>query len=346
MKKNKILSIVIPTYNVEKYLDRCILSLVYDRDILDLLDIIIVNDGSKDRSVEVAKKYEKLFPESITVIDKKNGGHGSTINAGLKAATGKYFRVIDSDDWVNIDDFTPFVKSLQKLDSDLVITNYSRELVYDGTRVLAKYKNLEDNMEYDLNTMDLSIFGDDYLYMATSTVKTEKLRKAGLVLDENTFYVDMEYNILPINELSTFTFLDLDIYRYWIGRPQQSIDIRNTFKNRAHHEKVLRRLVEFYSKTKLNKNKRAYIRKIIVLMLNSHYFIYCGQKVPRETVIEISTFDKWLKSTSPELYKAVSEKFDYITLYRDTNFAFLKVSPKTFKKISDRISAKKKQEEK
>ena len=92
----KILSIVVPTYNVEKYLERCIDSLVYDEKVLNDLEILIVNDGSKDNSLQIAKKYEKQYPNTIKVIDKENGGHGSTINAGLKVATGKYFRVIDS----------------------------------------------------------------------------------------------------------------------------------------------------------------------------------------------------------------------------------------------------------
>lgn len=338
LEKSKILTIVVPTYNVEKYLDRCILSLVYDRSILNLIEIIIVNDGSKDRSVEVARKYETLYPGTVIVIDKPNGGHGSTINAGLNAATGKYFRVIDSDDWVNIDDFSPFVKALQSINTDLVITDYSREMAYDGTRLFCSYKNLVDGKTYNLDKMDLSILGDDYLYMATSTVKTEKLRKAKLILDENTFYVDMEYNILPIAELSTFTFLGYDIYRYWIGRPQQSIDIRNTFKNRSHHEKVLRRIIEFYSAKKLNKNKQAYIRKIITLMLNTHYFIYCTQRISKNETREIIRFDAWLKQTSPTLYSDVAEKFPYIENFRKTGFIFTRVLPRTFMRVSNRIS--------
>ena len=121
---NKILSVVVPTYNVKNYLDRCLLSLTADEHTLRDLDIIIVNDGSLDSSLEIAKRYEKKYSESITVIDKENGGHGSTINTGLKYAIGKYFRVLDSDDWVNTLDFKPFIKDLKNF-VDYFDTNLS-----------------------------------------------------------------------------------------------------------------------------------------------------------------------------------------------------------------------------
>ncbi len=339
-KNSKILSIVVPTYNVEKYLDRCIASLTYDSATLDKIEILIINDGSSDNSLKVAQKYASLYPKSITAIDKENGGHGSTINKGLELATGKYFRVIDSDDWVNIDDFKRFVDSLEGLDTDVVVTDYSREMAYNGTSVLCTYRGLRYDRVYDLNEMDLKDFGDDYLYMATSTVKTQKFRDAKLLLDEKTFYVDMEYNILPIEHLNSFIYLDYDIYRYWIGRPQQSIDVRNTFRNRSHHEKVLRRIIDFYSSHPLTTNKKCYIEKIIVLMLNSHYFIYCSQRVSHDEAQEIKGFDLWLKQTSPHLYSSVAQKFPYITDFRNTGFIFTRVLPRTFMRLSNRISKK------
>lgn len=335
MKKNKVLTVVVPTYNVEKYLDRCMLSLVFDKEALGYLEIIIVNDGSKDGSLEVARQYEKQFPESVTLIDKENGGHGSTINAGLSIATGKYFRILDSDDWINIDDFGDYVRHLQKIDTDMVLTDYSRELVYSGTSVQKKYEGIQYDKEYDLNTLDLSILKDDYFYLATSTIKTEKLRDANLVLDENTFYVDMEYVILPIEHISTFVYWKYDIYRYWIGRPQQSIDVKNSFKNRGHHELVIKRLVDFYVNHNLSQNKKKYVEKIIVLMINSHYFIYTGRRLPIKYVSEVQKFDRWLRKQSAALYKGVASRFPYITYYRKTGFIFTSILRAPFFRISE-----------
>jgi len=145
---SKLLTITIPTYNVENYLGRCLDSLTYDESILDDLDIIVVNDGSKDNSLKVAKEYEKKY-SCIRVIDKENGGHGSTINVGIKLAKGKYFRVIDSDDWVNIDEFKEYINTLKKLDQDIILTDFSREFIYNSKQVISKYKALEYNKEYN-----------------------------------------------------------------------------------------------------------------------------------------------------------------------------------------------------
>jgi glycosyltransferase involved in cell wall biosynthesis len=314
------------------------LSLTYNKEALDRIEIIIVNDGSSDSTLSVAQKYEKKYPQSVIVVDKKNGGHGSTINAGLERATGKYFRVVDSDDWVNIDDFGSFIFRLANSDTDIVVTNYSREMVYSGKNELVRYKSLKYDHVYDFDKFEPRSLGNDYFYMATSTIKTDKLRKAGLVLDEHTFYVDMEYVVLSIAHLSSFEYWDFDIYRYWIGRPQQSIDTRNIFRNRGHHEKVLQRLINFYTHEKqLNANKREYVRKIIVLMLNTHYFIYCSQRVSHSDSKEIVSFDRWLNNASRELYIAVSDKFRYIKYYRNTRFVFTYILPGFFRRITRRL---------
>jgi len=322
----KLLTVAVPTYNTEKYLDRCLLSLLHDESVLDQLEIIIINDGSKDNSLSIARRYEKKFPGSIIVIDKTNGGHGSTINAALKIAKGKYFRVIDSDDWVNIIDFPRLIKELDKYDVDIVLTNYTRELVYEGAHVKFIYSDkIQYNKNYDMSDFDYKLFDDDYFFMATSNIKTETLRKSLLMLDEKTFYVDMEYVIFPIKEMSDFVYLNYDIYRYFIGRGDQSISIKSMVKNRKDHEKVLLKLLNFYKYTKMNKNKRDYVKKILVLMLNSHYMIYCGGKAENNLMKkEIKIFDSQLLENYPDLYKAVAKKFPYIDQYRSTKFLFTK----------------------
>ena len=109
-----------------------------------------------------------MYSNCIKVIDKENGGHGSTINAGLKVATGKYFRVVDSDDWVNIDDFPMFVKELKKINADLVITDYRRELIYSGESILVPYTDkIEFDKLYNIEEFDLSSIGAEYFTMAT-----------------------------------------------------------------------------------------------------------------------------------------------------------------------------------
>lgn len=338
----KTLSIVIPTYNVEKYLERCLNTLVFDDTIQKDIELIIVNDGSKDGSLKIAREYEKKYKDSIIVIDKENGGHGSTINAGLKVASGKYFRVIDSDDWVNIDDFVDYVRELKKHNEDVVLTNYSRELLYTGETILFKYKNLEYNKTYDLDKFDYSLLGLDYFFMATTTFKTEKLKKAKLMLDEKTFYVDMEFILLPFLEMKDMVYLDYDIYRYFIGRPEQSINIQSYVRNRAHHEKVLRRLLTFYGGLPKKSKRRNYIFRIICQMLNSHYIIYCKAKLnSKKDIKEIRAFDKYIKENYRDLYDEVRNTHEYIKLNEKTNFRFAQCGNNLLSKIADKLECRK-----
>lgn len=334
----KVLSVVIPTYNVEKYLRRCLDSLVYDESVLEDIELLVVNDGSKDNSLAIAKEYEKKYPKTIKVIDKENGGHGSTINAGLKVAKGEYFRVIDSDDWVNIDEFADYVRALKKCKADIVLTNFNKELLYSGEIQTFDYKNLEYNKQYDLNKFDYSILEDAYFYMATSTVKTEKLRKAKLHLDEKTFYVDMEYILLPFLEMDSMIYLDFNIYRYFIGRAEQSINIQSFVKNRAHHEKVVRRILEFYKNIDEKEPKREYIRKIILQLLNTHYIIYCKAKLnDKKDIEEIRRFNTFLKNEYPDLFDDLIKTQRYIKWNQKTEFKFAQFGNNLLSKICEKM---------
>ena len=332
----KILSITIPTYNVEKYLDRCIESLTFEKSILGDLEIIIVNDGSKDNSLEIAKKYEKKYPQTVKVIDKENGGHGSTINAGLKIATGKYFRVIDSDDWVNVDDFADFVKALKKLNVDFVATDYQQEIIYENKTAPFKYDNIEYNKIYKFDELNLDELKPQYFTMHSMTYKTEVLREAKLELDEHCFYVDMEYILLPLKYVNTFIYLDYNIYRYFIGRPDQSVNPQSMVKNRRNHEKVLKRLISFYNTEKLSKTKKEYVKYILTYTLNTEYIIFIKIKLPDKKILnEIREFDKYLKKEAPDLYKESNEYSRSIRWNRKTNFIFAQSKKFWFSRVAD-----------
>lgn len=226
----KILTVIVPVYNTEKYIKRCLDSLD-NKEINDKLEVLVVSDGSKDNAINIAKEYSKRLPDTFKIIEKENGGHGSTINKGLELATGKYFRVLDSDDWVDNVNFVEFVKRLEDQDADLVVTDYSKEFIYEGKSEKIIYKNLEPNKKYNFDKFDLNILNGEYFVMATSTYKTEVLRKSNLKLMEKTFYVDMQYNVVPIPYVNSFVYFDLDIYRYFIGRLDQSVNTASFVKN-------------------------------------------------------------------------------------------------------------------
>lgn len=315
----KILTVIVPVYNTEKYIKRCLDSLD-NKEINDKLEVLVVSDGSKDNAINIAKEYSKRLPDTFKIIEKENGGHGSTINKGLELATGKYFRVLDSDDWVDNVNFVEFVKRLEDQDADLVVTDYSKEFIYEGKSEKIVYKNLEPNKKYIFDKFDLNILNGEYFVMATSTYKTEVLRKSNLKLMEKTFYVDMQYNVVPIPYVNSFVYFDLDIYRYFIGRLDQSVNTASFVKNHLNHDKVVKYLIDYYSNlTDISDTKKEYIRIILKYILFTHYSIYCIYfKKKRQGYKLVKEFDKYLYNKNKELYDV--SNISFIKVYRNLKF--------------------------
>ena len=325
----KVLTILVPVYNTEKYIRRCLDSLLVP-EVLESIEVLVVNDGSKDRSPAIAQEYAEAFPETVVLVNKENGGHGSTINTGIERAKGKYFRVLDSDDWFNTVDFIKFVKRLADEDADLVVSDYRKEHTYNSKSEFFEYKNLKDGKIYKFDEIDLNILGAEYFVMATSTYKTEVLRKSGLKLLEKTFYVDMQYNVVPITKVETFTYYQLDIYRYFIGRRDQSMNMDNFVRNQDHHKKMIKWLIEFYTRIspQLSTNKKEYIEIIITYTLNTHYSIYCEyDQNHKRAYNEIIDFDKYLLKANNGLYERLN-CMAYVRYNRKTKFRFVKINGK------------------
>lgn len=336
----KVLTVIVPVYNTEKYIKRCLDSLD-NEEINDLLEVLIVSDGSKDNAINIAKEYEKRLPKTFKIIEKENGGHGSTINKGLELATGKYFRVLDSDDWVDSINFVEFVKKLENIDTDLVVTDYSKEFIYESSSEKIIYKNLQNGKKYNFDNIDLNILNGEYFVMATSTYKTEVLRKSNLSLMEKTFYVDMQYNIVPIANVNNFTYLNYDIYKYFIGRKDQSVNTASFVRNHLNHDKVVKYLINYYNEKEkeLSKNKKQYIKTIIKYMLFTHYSIYCIYfNKNKEGYNLIKEFDKYLLKESKELYEVAN--ISYVKIYRKLKFLPILLLPKKIKEILVNIKRK------
>ena len=173
----KVLSIIIPAFNTELYIRRCLDSLLYDCSIADDLDIIVVDDGSTDGTASIAGEYHKEFPDCVSVIKKKNGGHGSAVNAGMKNAVGNYVKVIDSDDWVDIFDFSNFVKCLKAEDADIVVTNVRRQQLYDASALDFSFCN-EKQQKRKIESVVEKIESKKFFFefsMHSMTVKREAL---------------------------------------------------------------------------------------------------------------------------------------------------------------------------
>ena len=302
----KALTILIPVYNTEKYIKRCLDSLIVS-EIMDDIEILVVNDGGKDHSVEIIQKYVDSYPETVRLIDKENGGHGSTINAGIKEAKGKYFRVLDSDDWFNSTDFVKFVNRLKSEDADLVVCDYRKEHTYNSKSEYFVYKNLEDRKCYCFDDIDLKILEGEYFVMATSTYKTEILRTSGLKMLEKTFYVDMQYNVVPMTKVETFTYYHLDIYRYFIGRDDQSVNEKVMIGRIDQQIKVNKLMIDAYDLTKIkNKKLRDYMVKYLTMMMtvSSVFLIKEGSE---ESLLKREELWEYLKNKNKIMYRMINK---------------------------------------
>lgn len=218
----KSLSIAIPCYNSADYVHHCVDTLL---SCAEDVEIIIVDDGSTDATPQIADKYANDFPQAVKVVHQPNGGHGEAINSGLKVATGKYFKVVDSDDWVDEGALAELVQEIKNQTSevDMFVTNY----VYthaDGTpnNVIdyrKEFKNGKACVWNDTRKFRLS----RYISLHSVTFKTELLRSCGVVCPKHTFYEDNYFVYIPLKHVESFRYLDVDLYRYFIGREGQSV---------------------------------------------------------------------------------------------------------------------------
>lgn len=236
---SKLLSICIPSYNMEQLLGRCVDSMLVD-EVLDQLEIIIVNDGSKDGTLAIANDYKQRYPQSVVVIDKPNGHYGSCINASLKVATGKYFRIVDADDWVDSQALAQLVKKLNDLDVDCVCTKYAIQKEDEDSPTAQPIDATFDTV-LDLNHYKLP---RGCFHMHCLTYKTELLRKIGYVQTEGVCYTDTEYLYVPLSCSKDIYFMNIALYQYLLDRDGQSMARAQVVKNNWHFLKVMKSVSE------------------------------------------------------------------------------------------------------
>lgn len=324
----KILSIAIPAYNVEKYLERCLQSFEVE-EILSKIEVLIINDGSKDRTPEIARAYCERHPDTYFLYNKENGGHGSGINYGIKYATGKYFKVVDGDDWLNTKELQHFVQTLEQLDADVVAADFL--CVQDGTETILSEKHctpVETQYGQVVNLDEGAV--KDVIKMHAFTIKTKMLQQHNIVIDEKCYYVDCEYITFPMPYVRTVYFYNRYIYMYRLGRNGQSMDIRSMQRNRQQHMNVLNSLLTFYdSMEAIPEGKRKYIERCIAQVVENQFQIYISMGDKKEVRQELKKWDEALKEKYPRIYAATRKKS--ITLLRKTGYAILPIGAVAYK---------------
>ncbi len=235
----KYISFVVPCYNSEDYMEKCIDSLLVGKDDVE---IIIVDDGSSDKTGKIADSYQKKYPSIVKAIHQENGGHGAGINTGLKHAKGKYFKVVDSDDWVDEHAYLELLKNIKNIDSDLIIMNYVYSYV-DGRRDQTinfsnVFKDREEMTWDEMGRWKLT----QYPSLHSMMYKKSVLDKSDIDLPKHVFYEDNLFIYLPLVNTETIYYMNLDFYRYFIGRPDQSVQTAQMIK-RSHHQVLVSKTV-------------------------------------------------------------------------------------------------------
>ncbi len=263
----KILSIIIPVYKVEDYIVQCLNSLIIpNEDLFNKLEILIVNDGTPDRSAVLAKEFEKKYPEVFKVIDKENGGHGSAFNVGLLHATGQYLRFLDSDDWFDTEHFVQHLRVLETTEADMVLNPFNYYWVEKDCFEIIGLKGMEYGRVYNMDEFDFIQANNRHNLTNFHCVsyKTALLKPYAPMFAEKCLYDDMLLRIAPVMLHNSFVAYDYPIYNYRVGRIGQSIDPETKRKHVADLNKVCKSVFAFWKKVeKKNGKRQVYIRHLL-----------------------------------------------------------------------------------
>ena len=254
----KLLTIVVPVYKVEPYINKCLDSLILDdKNLMNQLEVIVVNDGTPDRSAEMSREYVKRFPNTFRQIDKENGGHGSAWNRGLKEATGKYLRFLDSDDWLTNLDKLMF--DLQNCEADMVFNSFDQHFVENG-RVVTFVIGLPLT---GLNTRPIvASEWKNHFNFWTVTYKTDILKPLQPLFAEKVMYDDYIITWASLIYGRTYRTCDYVLYNYLIGRPGQSVSVSKQEKKARSYWSCFQKFEEVRSKIDENAVPQDYLTVI------------------------------------------------------------------------------------
>lgn len=302
-----VLSVVVPAYNAEAYLSRALDSLVgFGPDV----EVLVVDDGSTDGTATLARTYVDRFPGQVRLLSKPNGGHGSAINTGLEHARGTYLKVVDADDWLDRDALAEVLVTLTGFAArgtavDLLVTNFVYEKQGKKTKTAVRYFGALPRRKVIGWSATRRFAKRQYLMMHALTYRTAVLREAGLRLPEHTFYVDNLYAFVPLSHVRSLYYLDVDLYRYFIGRADQSVQESVMLRRLDQQLRVNWMMLDHVSGTAVpNRQLRRYLLHYveIICAVSSILLIRSGT---RESLAEKDRLWSELRRQDPWLYRKV-----------------------------------------
>ncbi len=278
------------------------------------VEIIVVDDGSSDDTYKIGLSYAEKYPTIVKVIHKENGGHGSAVNTGLEAAEGIYFKVLDSDDWLKEKAFIRALAVLRKMVTDgvgldMLICNYVYEKLGESRKKVINYRSaFPTDRIFTWDEVGHFRTGQ-YILMHSVIYRTQMLRECGLKLPEHCFYVDNIYVYYPLPYVKTMYYIDENLYRYFIGRDDQSVSEANMMKRIDQQLKVNKLMIEMYDLTKIrNRRLRVYMTKYLGIMMtiSSVFLMKLGDEESENKKNELWDF---LKQKNRHLYRRISATF-------------------------------------
>lgn len=324
----KILTIGVPAYNMQDYIAQTLDSFLCGECLKDV-EVIVVDDGSSDNTFNIAKKYQNQYPESFIVVHQNNGGHGEALNTAIKHATGKYFRPVDSDDWLDTESLIKFIGILKNKDADMVLTNFEKIYEKQGRKSKIRLQNVWNRKEiedgkanvkpgrkkliyekvYDFEK-ELFDFYKQYLFHQI-TYRTSILKDNDIIFDKHVSYDDIEYNTFPIPFVKTVLPIDIYLYQYRLDREGQSVD-QSVFA-RKHRDRriVVEHVIQYCNenKDKFSPNVYEHICEENRYRIKRQFEIYFDICTPCEEIKrEVLEFASSIKRIDKELYKSSINK--------------------------------------
>lgn len=302
----KLLSIAIPCYNSAAYMEHCVETLLTGGEDVE---IIIVNDGStKDNTAEIADRLAAEHPTIIKAVHQENGGHGEAVNTGIKNATGLYFKVVDSDDWVDESALKKVLNTLRYMVDnnkglDMLLSNFVYEKQGAKRKKVMSYEKAIRPKHITSWEGKVDFKKTQYILMHSVIYRTELLRECGIKLPKHTFYVDNMYVFQPLPYVKKLCYINVDFYRYFIGREDQSVNETVMISRIDQHIRVAKLMIENFDKTVVeSKNLKKYMYQYLDMMMciASIMLILSGTK---ENLNKKAELWKWLKDEYPAIYK-------------------------------------------
>lgn len=306
MLMEKLLSILVPAYNVEKFLNKTLDSCkIHNIEILTQYEVIIVNDGSTDNTHNIAMQYVNEYKDSQTfkILDKKNGGYGSTINIGISVAKGKYIKILDGDDWYNTIALEKFISLLANTESDAILTDYTS--VDDLTSVqLQCHYILEPNSMLKIESCHIS--PKDF-NMHGICYKKSIFEQHNIKITEHCYYTDTEFLLYPLPFVKTIQYYPLNLYQYRVGREGQSISKTGILAHIFDHELLIKNLNAYFN-MEISNQKKLLIDGRIAIVYDSYIRGLLLSPCCNKNYHKLQKFIRLIKDNYPERYKIIINK--------------------------------------